>query len=143
MRFTILTAFFLAAVVCGCDATGLRRVDLWLPARTSERSGITVDSPDIQAALQILDNVAVQHGFHRAETESGCIHVYAHPPVRVKGRVYPAAIPCRVSLTATGLEVSFGEFGLLPDNPLAAGLFTDVRTAFIQRFGRHCVRSHM
>jgi hypothetical protein len=103
-----------------------------------------VDSPDTQEALTVLDTVVVQHGFHLATPEPGYIRVYtlSRPPMTVDGRVYSRTLPCRVRLVSTGLEVTFGNYGLLGANPEAESLFDDVRTAFIKRYGKQNVKSH-
>jgi hypothetical protein len=133
----------MAILVLGCDSVGLRRVQLQLRTSPAQSGSIAVDSSDIQEALQILDAVVLQHGFHLAvdntsQSEHGYIRVYtpSRPRVTVDGRVYTPTIPCRVKLTSTGIEVTFGEYGFLAANPKAERLFVDVRTAFIKRYGK-------
>ena len=140
-----ISSLIMAMLVCGCDPGGLRRVQLQLPAPNSGgTSAITVDSTDTQEALQILDAVAIRHGFHLAETEVGCIRVYslAQPPVTVDGHVYTRSVPCRTRLASSGILVTFGEFGFLRKKTEAESLFVDVRDSFIKRYGKKNVRSH-
>jgi hypothetical protein len=145
MRVSVfIWSLIIAVLACGCDPVGLRRVQLQLLPPTAKDSSITVDSPDTQEALHILDAVVVQHGFHLAESQPGFVRVYSlsRPPVTVDGRVYTRSIPCRVRLTHTGLLVTFGEVGLLGANPEAESLFVDARAAFIKRYGKKNVTSH-
>ena len=146
MRAFPFICLLIVALVSGCDPTGLRRVQLQLYPANTQTSTIAVDAPDVQEALQIIDAVVVRHGFHPAsQSEQGFIRVYllSRPPVTVSGRVYSRTLPCRVRLTATGLEVRFGNYGLLGANPEAASLFDDVRTVLIKRYGKKNIKSHV
>jgi hypothetical protein len=120
-----------------------------LRAPATRSSSIAVDSPDTQEALQILDAIAVQHGFHlvtdySSQREHWYARVYllTRPPVTFDGQVYTRTIPCRARMTSTGVEVTFGEFGFLAGNPEAESLFVDVRDAFIKRYGKKNIKSH-
>jgi len=146
MRAFPFICLLIVALVSGCDPTGLRRVQLQLYPANTQTSTIAVDAPDVQEALQIIDAVVVRHGFHPAsQSEQGFIRVYllSRPPVTVSGRVYSRTLPCRVRFTATGLEVTFGNYGLLGGNPEAASLFDDVRKALIERYGKKNIKSHV
>jgi len=132
-------------LLCGCDPAGLLRVQLQLRPPPKQKSVMAVDSPDTQAALQILDAVVGKHGFDLTETDPGFIRVYSlrRPPVTVDGRVQTRNILCRVKLTSSGLLVTFGEFGFFGGQPPELEiLFADVRSAFIKRYGEKNVRSH-
>src|ERR1039458_5747864 len=114
MRSLPFISLLIAALVSGCDPTGLRRVQLQLYPANAQTSSIAVDAPDVQEALQIIDAVVLRHGFQPAnQSEQGFIRVYllSRPPVTVDGRVYSRTLPCRVRLTTSGLEVTFGNYG--------------------------------
>lgn len=144
---TIFLSFLLSLFVCGCDPIGLRRVQLQLSAPVpgdNTNSTLSVDSPDVEEALGILDKVAIQHGLHRTNNEPGYIRVYRinGPPETHNGDVYTWTLPCRVKLTSAGLLVTFGNPGFLGGQVGAEDLFVDVRTTFIKRYGKKHVRSH-
>jgi hypothetical protein len=148
MRTTIFLALMIVAVlVCGCDPVGLRRIELRLHAPATESTdSIAVDSPQTEEALQILNTVALQHGFNPAGPEKGYLRVYSYdrPAVTIEGQVFQPTIPCRVELTRTGLLVTFGGYGFVaaaPDEEVS--LFADVRAAFRQRYEAKNVRSHV
>jgi hypothetical protein len=146
MRALYFICLLCAVLVSGCDPTGLRRVQLQLYPSNVQASSIAVDAPDVQEALQIIDAVVLRHSFHPAsQSEQGFVRVYllSRPPVTVDGRVYSRTLPCRVRLTATGLEVTFGNYGLLGANPEAASLFDDVSTVLIKRYGKKNIKSHV
>ena len=144
MYNTVFISLFLMFLVCGCDPIGLRRVDLQFHSPGLEGSRISVDSPDIQESLKILDSVLVRHGLQVAQKQPGYIRVYtlAHVPAKIDSVIYSSPISCRFPLTSTGIEVTFGEPGFLAANPLAERLLKDVRAAFIKRYGKQQVRSH-
>jgi len=136
----------LATLVCGCDPTGLRRIELRLHAPTSESNSIALDSPQNADALKILDDITLRHGFHPSDSEAGYIRVYSfdRPSVEVNGQMRSRVIHCRVQPASPGLLVTFGEYGFLASAPNEeVDLFNDVRAAFIQRYGERNVRSHL
>ena len=149
VRATALVWFVLVALVSGCDPVGLRRVDLRLHDPLSEASRITVDAPDVHEALQIFDAAVLRHGFQlvsdeHSRHEGDYVRVYAFncKSETNNGNVYTRTVACRARLTPTGLEATFGQFGLLGANPEAEGLFIDVRATFIKRYGKKNVTSH-
>lgn len=115
------------------------------PPLTESTDSISVNSPQTQEALAILNTVALQHGFHSVDNQEGYIRVYLfdEPPVTIEGNVHRPTIPCRVGLTPTGLRVTFGEYGFVayaPEEELS--LFNDVRATFIHKYGKRNVKSH-
>jgi hypothetical protein len=139
-RFICLVLAFLTF---GCDPAGLRRVELKLHAPSDPNSHITVESPDVQEALQTLDGIAVRHGFQRASDTSEHVKIYrlTLAPVTVDGRTYSLTILWYVSVTPVGLEVVFSEQGFLKGNQEADSLFVDVRDTFIKKYGEKNVTS--
>jgi hypothetical protein len=130
--------------LCGCDPTGLLRIQLQLRS-TGEKSGeISVDSIDVREALEIVDTTAKRHGYKAAFPEAGYVRLYvlSLPPVMANGQYYqPEAVPCRVKLTATGLFVTFGRSTLVGYVEPESQLFDDVRSAFVIRYGKANVKS--
>src|ERR1051326_6759300 len=116
-REIVIICLFAAGLLVGCDPGGLRRVQLRLPQTQNAGGSTATNQQDVQETLQILDGVLGPLGF-RAVPEpptNNYIRVYIlrQSPVMVEGRSYSRDVPIRVSQTPKGIEVAFGEFGLL------------------------------
>jgi hypothetical protein len=137
-------------LISGCDPTGLRQVQLQLQyPPTSEAATISLDSPNTQQALQVLDEIVVHHGFrlvanYSNQSEHGYIRVYtfSFPPTMIDGQSFTRTIPIHVRLTNTGLNLTFGELGFLGGNSNAESVFVDVRSTFERKYGNSNVKSN-
>ena len=140
-------AFLFALFVCGCDPAGIRRVELQLhPSIVGNNTNtISVEAPNVQEALAVLDKVVMAHGLHLTNDQPGYIRVYCRegPPETYNGHTRVFSFFCRVRLIPSGIEVTFGNFGLLvAEPPIAQELFIDVRSTFIKKYGKKNVKSH-
>ncbi len=143
MRALVAICGLAALLLAGCDPGGLRRVQLRLPPTRTESSSIAVDQPDVQEALRILDAVVMPLGFQLSPEplDHGYIRVYklSHPPATMD---HARAVPIRVTKTPTGIEVSFGDFGLLGGTPEpVVRAFKGARIAFVTKYGYQNVKT--
>ena len=146
MRAHVVISLFGAIFLVGCDPAGLRRVRVRLPQPTHDSAAIVIGQQDLLEALRVLDAVVEPIGFKAASEQStnGYIKVYtlSRLPANVDGRSYSRDVPIRVSQTATGIEVTFGEFGFLGGTPgPAVRAFKDARAAFVSKYGRKNVKT--
>ncbi len=138
-------SFLFALFVCGCDPAGIRRVKLQLhPAIVGNNTNsISVDAPDVQEALAVLDKVVIEHGLHQTDGEPGYVRVYCIEGPLYSGNTHISKFFCRVRLMPSGIEVTFGNIGFLAGQPaIAEKLFRDVRSTFIKKYGKKNVKSH-
>jgi hypothetical protein len=139
-----LATLLATVLLAGCDPVGLRRVQLSLVNPPEHSGTIELHQQEVQEALGVLDAVVEPLGFKtiREQPTNAYVRVYmlSRPPVVVDGRTYSRDVPIRVRKTATGIEVAFGEFGLLGGTPEpAVRAFKDTRAIFVSRYGRKSV----
>lgn len=136
-----LFLFALFVFTTGCDPIGVRRVQLNLANCGPQNTSISVEASDTQHALGILDTTLIQNGYVReTQSQPGYKRVYSLP-IEFEGKTF-RIIPCRVDMTATGIEVFFGDIGFLGSYSQAEPAFVSVRDAFIKAYGKKRVRSH-
>jgi hypothetical protein len=140
MRTFALILVFLSVAVCGCDPIATARVRLQLRSPKQADVRVSVDSSDTREALAIVDSVVIRHGFQRThdypnQDEHGFIRRYSQSVASDR-----PLIACHIELTATGMEIRFGEFGVWSSSTEAKSAATDVRAALVEKYGESRVR---
>ncbi|MEW6304233.1 MAG: hypothetical protein AB1705_12220 [Verrucomicrobiota bacterium] len=140
MRTIALISVLIAVALCGCDPIATAQVRLQLRSPQQADVGVSVDSAEVREALAIMDAVVKRHGFQLAHGDS-------NPAERGFKRRYGLlyapnrpGIACNIEPTATGMKISFSEFGIWTSSAEAKSVATDVRAALIAAYGESRVR---
>ena len=140
MRTAPLIFLLLVVPVCGCDPIATKPVRLQLGRSQQTDVRVTVDAPHTREALAVVDTVVTRHGFGRthdypSQDERGFIRRYS---LSVSSN--RPLIACHIELTATGMEIRFGEFGAWSSSTEAKSVAADLRAALIAKYGESHVR---
>ena len=139
-------AILAALILVGCDPIATKRVSVRLPAAAGlaqTTSTVMVETSEADIALKMVDRVVQQHGLKDGGSYSdagagvikwwGLTLEQAHEQQR-------GSLTCRVYLKRGQLQVLFAEFGRLSSSRAVNDMATEIRTAFVERFGSERVR---
>jgi hypothetical protein len=144
MRFTL--AILVALILVGCDPIAAKRVSL-LP-RTSAgtaqaNSKVAVETSEANTATEIVGRIMQEHGLGDGgpypDAAAGVIKWWgltaeqAHQQQR-------GSLTCTVFLRDGQFQVLFAEFGRLSSSQAVIDMTSEIRAAFVERFGSERVR---
>jgi len=144
MRFTL--AILAALVLVGCDPIATKRVSL-LPRTSAGKaqatSKVVVETSEAETGVEMVGRVMQQHGLGDGGTypdaTAGVLRWWGLTVEQARQQ-QRGSLTCRVYLRDGQLEVLFAEFGRLSSSQVVIDMTTEIRTAFVERFGLERVR---
>ncbi len=143
----VLLVGLACSLICGCDPAATKRVRLITAALagstpTAAGTSVSVDDSDVQAALNIVETVVHRCGLDSGgdypDPQAGVIRWYGLTAEQARATGRPS-LTCRVFLRGQSLEVLFTEFPKWTSSPDVVGMRDQIRSQFIERFGRERV----
>ena len=139
---------FTLLALCGCDPVAMKRVNLGLVAPAGSppsemAASVTVESSEIQQALEIIDAVVHRRGLvsggEYPDHQANVIRWYglAVPQAQAARR---SSLTCRIYLKGRELEVLFAEFPKASSSPDVVEMQDEIRAQFVKTFGKERVR---
>jgi len=141
-------AILIGLVLVGCDPIATKRVTLAMgPHRsltgTQATSRVQVDTKETEAAIKIVDRVLQEHGLGDGgpypDSQAGVIKWWGLTLEQAREQ-QRGSLTCRAYLRDDQLEVLFSEFGRLHSSTDVKDMTAEIRSAFVDRFGRDRVR---
>jgi len=141
-------AISVALILVGCDPIAIQRVTLSVspitrPSQTQATSQVRVGTPQIDAAIQIVDGVVRKRGLTDGDAYPGAdvdmIHWWGLTVEKAQEQ-QRGSLTCRVYLRNGELQVLFSEFGRLTSSSTVKDMAGEIRSAFVARFGSQKVK---
>jgi hypothetical protein len=141
-------AILVALILVGCDPIASQRVTLSVspitrPPQTQATAQVRVGTPQIDAAIQIVDGVVRKRGLAEGEAYPGAgadmIHWWGLT-IEEAQKQHRGSLTCTAYFRDGELQVLFAEFGRWTSSSAVKDMAGEIRSAFVARFGSERVK---